>query len=402
MLAALLLPLATPAYAKGKKEGKVERYPASFRLKVEEAIERGVHHIRRAQREDGGWGDPNNVHTLGHCSLPLIALLKAGVPADDPQIVKAFALCRTKEKKSVYGVGCYLMALHAKYAPKLDTFDTDVGTDRTKRTKPADVWKSMTAVDRAEVQSGLQYLLNAQNARGLWSYHEPATKTAMGYDLSNTQYAVLGLRAASDCGAKVRPKVWRTTLQALISTQYRRGEAIEFEEREVRDGYTFVTRLKAQARGFPYKDSMKNGPQGKNTIHTHPETASMTTAGVACVAICREGLWRSRKFKGGDRKAAKRSIRDGLAWMQKHFDVTTNPGHPRGANKLYYLYGLERMGMLTGTRWIGKRDWYYEGAQHLLTIPVANGSWGRYVANSFAILFLKRATSPADKVVLTD
>ena len=402
LAALVMIVLVAPVEAKGKKTEKVERYPASFRLKVQEAIDRGVHHLRQLQNGERGWGSPTDIHALGHSSLPLLAMLKAGVPGDDPQVVAAFKALRKMEKKSVYGVGCYLMALHARYAPKLDTFDTDIGTDRAKHVKPDETWASITEEDRKEVEDSLAYLLRAQNARGLWHYHAPEDKNATGYDLSNTQYGVLGLRAAADCGAKVKARVWRDTLHGLLSTQVERGEELRLQEREVRDGYVFLSSCKAQARGFPYKDDKKNGPKGKNTIAGHPQTGSMTTAGVACVAICREGLWRTRKFSGSDRKASKRAIRDGLAWMQVNFSVTKNPGHPNGSNTLYYLYGMERMGMLTGTRWLGTHDWYYEGAKHLLELAAENGSWGGHVANAFAILFLKRATSPAARVVTTD
>lgn len=399
---ALLVALAaTPAQAKGKKERKVERYPPSFRLKVEEAIERGVHFLRLQQSLKGGWGGPEDIHALGHCALPVIAMLKAGVPADDEDVARALKHLRKLKKGSVYSVGCYLMALHAKYAPKLDTFDTDVGKNRAKQVKPQATWARMSKIDREEVLASLDYLLRAQNAKGLWHYHVPETTPATGFDLSNSQYAILGLRAAADCGAKVPAKVWRAALHGLLPVQYAKGDEIRLEEREVRDGYAFVSYTKAQVRGFAYQAGLKNGPKGKNTLRTQPETGSMTTAGVACVAICREGLWRTRKFSGRDRRAAKCSIRDGLAWMQVHFDVKDNPGKP-GAHKLYYLYGLERMGMLTGTRWIGTHDWYWEGANHLLALQRENGSWGNHTANAFAILFLKRATSPADKVVTTD
>ena len=146
-----------------------------------------------------------------------------------------------------------------------------------------------------------------------------------------------------------------------------------------------------------------DGPLGEKTVFSTPATGSMTTAGVACMAICQEGLWRSRKFKGGDRKKSRDSVRDGLAWMQVHFTVTENPGHPRKAHHMYYLYGLERMGMLTGTRWLGTHDWYKAGADLLLErqTPI-HGGWGNHVNTSFGILFLKRATRGADTVVLTD
>ena len=81
-----------------------------------------------------------------------------------------------------------------------------------------------------------------------------------------------------------------------------------------------------------------------------------------------------------------------MAWLQANFSVTTNPGHPNGSHHLYYLYGLERMGMLADRRFIGSHDWYKQGADLLLEKQTAAGAWGNHVPTSFAILFLKRAT----------
>ncbi len=52
-----------------------------------------------------------------------------------------------------------------------------------------------------------------------------------------------------------------------------------------------------------------------------------------------------------------------LNWLAKNFKVFANPG---GQWQLYYLYGLERVGRLTGQRFIGEHDWYREGAAQLL------------------------------------
>jgi hypothetical protein len=127
----------------------------------------------------------------------------------------------------------------------------------------------------------------------------------------------------------------------------------------------------------------------------------MTTAGIASVVICREGMWRSRKFRGQARRRSEQCVRDGLAWLQEHFTVADNPGQ-EGSHHLYYLYGLERAGMLVGRRWIGEHDWYKEGADLLLAKQADGVGWGDHTLTSFAVLFLKRATSaPRDAPVVT-
>ena len=379
---------------------EAERYPATFRMAVAEAIKKGVAHIASLQKPEGHWGAPDHRDVMGHTALSALTMLKAGIPADDPRIVKAFESLEPLPMTRVYSVACYLMALHAKYQPSLDTIDTDVGADRNKRLAPKDVRDALSEGDEARIEEALAFLIEAQTGGGLWHYDIRASGY-LGFDLSCTQYGLLGLRAAMDCGFKVKAGVWRDALRALVKFQADEGPEIELYTREVSGGYVIEHREKAQARGFRYDDNRKDGPRGEKTVPTRPLTGSMTTAGVAAIVICTEGLWRSRRFSGRDRSLSKAAVRDGLAWMSENWSVTTNPGREDGAHHLYYLYGLERMGMLVGRRWIGEHDWYKEGADHLLEKQNANGGWGGFVATSFAVLFLKRATQRSDTVVTT-
>jgi len=50
--------------------------------------------------------------------------------------------------------------------------------------------------------------------------------------------------------------------------------------------------------------------------------------------------------------------------------------------------------MLYGTDLIGTRDWYDEGGRWLIDHQADNGSWRNETDTCFAILFLKRATTP--------
>ena len=90
-----------------------------------------------------------------------------------------------------------------------------------------------------------------------------------------------------------------------------------------------------------------------------------------------------------------------LQWMGEHFRVDMNPNHRIGGWKLYYLYALERAGILTETPLLGNKDWYLDGARVLLAAQDKNGSWNKDSSGEnatwqtcFAILFLKKATRP--------
>jgi hypothetical protein len=97
--------------------------------------------------------------------------------------------------------------------------------------------------------------------------------------------------------------------------------------------------------------------------------------------------------------------------LAKHFSVTGNPGPPSeewAKNDthwchFYYLYALERAGVLCRTEWIGRRAWYPEGANVLLAGQGKDGSWNDSTIDTcFAILFLKRATRPLEDIASMD
>ncbi len=86
--------------------------------------------------------------------------------------------------------------------------------------------------------------------------------------------------------------------------------------------------------------------------------------------------------------------------MRDHWGVDRHPGkHSVGKWYYYFLYSLERAGILDDVRLVKGRDGYYEGALQLLERQRRDGSWDEsghdYVPETcFAFLFLKRATSP--------
>ena len=385
-------PPAPPDPSAPKGAIKVERYPPSWRMKVAEAIERGAKALNGQQAEDGSWGATKGVDVLGHSSLPLLTLLKAANDESTDALERALKHVDRLPIETVYGAGCYLMALHARYHPKADGLDTDVGTARAPRMAPEAIRARLTPAHLQRIQEGVAFLVDAQTVDGLW-YYGAQQDGGRAYDLSNAQYALLGLRAAADCGVDVPEAVWRSSIKGLLVNQEDKGPKVDLVGMDVKDGYAYQVREPANARGFRYKNDWKHGPLGENTVPVIATTGSMTVSGLAGLAIAREGLWRTRRFTGKDRKQVDDAMRDGLAWMQENFTVAGNPNAEKH-NHLYYLYGLERMGMLVERRWIGTHDWYKEGADLLLEAQRKDGSWGDHVQTSFAVLFLKRATSP--------
>jgi hypothetical protein len=389
LLLAALLAFAGEARAADEEKPRQEPnegYDPAFRARVNKAVDKGVEYVLAHQAADGSWLPPKEQldWRLGYTALMTLACLKGGIKGRDPQIRKAFAWMRTRKLNKTYEVGILLMALHALYSPTDER--TLVEVDKYGNRKIKDPCLSdMPPKDRDWMKKGVAFLLKHQ-VGGHWRYPENGT------DLSNTQYALLGLWAASRCGLKIPSKVWMDSLNWLTGYQERSGRAVRLLVNEVRGKYRVAWTEKARARGFRY-------------VPEHPVTGSMTTAGMACVAICQDELWTSRRFTPEMRRVSRRSIRDALAWMQDNFDVTRNPGEPTGGWHFYYLYGMERAGILARARFMGKHDWYKVGADFLLEQQRSDGSWAAggdpQVDSAFAILFLKRSTSRTRNPVIT-
>ena len=381
----LCFSLAFPASA-GEEPERQENdpYPEEFRERVDKAVDKGVDWLMEKQRADGSWhtDSQKTEHRMGVSALATLACLVGGVKADDPRIRQAFKHLMTFEFTKTYDTGVYLMALHAKYSVG---YDESVEVDRYGERRIKDPCSTqMTPEDRKRMQDGVAFLIEHQRD-GHWRYPEE------GVDLSNTQYALLGLWAASRCGMRIPEKVWKDSLMWLLTYQERTGRPVELQVNEVRGDYRIAWTERAKARGFRY-------------MPENPVTGAMTTAGMACLVICQDELWKSRRFTADERKASRRSIRDAMAWIQDNFDVTKNPGEHGGGWHYYYLYGLERAGVLARQRFMGAHDWYYIGANHLLDSQRSGGSWSRedtLLDTCFAILFLKRSSQRTRNPVIT-
>ncbi len=378
-----------------------ERYPVEFRKRVNDSIDRGVAWLLKQQQPDGTWSSRfNKAYPMGPASLAVLTLLKGGVKADHPAVRKAFAHLRTLPMKKTYAVSVLLMAMDASYAPARDPFAVET-VDRYGRSKEKDPCLSrISKEDMAWMQRAVTFLLEAQTTQGVWRY-----PSKQAFDLSCTQYALLGLKAALRCGIKVPPGVWLRALRFLLDHQEQDGAKLKLRGNEVRGKYRIAWSEDAKTRGFRY------------TAKKPPVTGAMTTAGISSLIICQSELWSSRKFKGDLRARARVGIRDAMAWMQAWMEVRVNPiqrndgkpGHPPeplsgGPNHYYYLYGLERASILGRVRFYGTRDWYEEGAETLMMAQEEVGGWPsseQLTDSCFAILFLKRATSRMKVPVIT-
>jgi hypothetical protein len=191
-------------------------------------------------------------------------------------------------------------------------------------------------------------------------------------DFSNTQFALLGLRACRDARIEVPKETWQAALDYTLQYQQEDGS------------WGYVKGGEQDVAGY----------------------ASLTCAGMAGIAICQHALGRSPRSHP--------AIKKGVAWLKKNWTPSENAGIensaliPPSTWQMYHLYSVERAGRILNLKKLGKHKWYPEGATWLLGHQRGDGSWRdpggdtsgadtpylKVADTCFAILFLTLSTPP--------
>jgi hypothetical protein len=291
------------------------RAEESLAVRVNEALDRAAAHLVAKQNADGSWRKDDKVHPLGRTALCTYALLHTGLAKDHPAVAKGMAFLASHgfRPNSTYEAGCFLLLLHAW------------GTTYDKHIHEICAWLAG----------------NLDPTKKLWGYPDGLP------DLSNTQYAVFGLKVGEMHGFSVPKSLWKSLIRGVCWRQDENG-------------------------AFFYRDD-------------HLCSGSMTHAGLIVLRFATEAL-------GTTPRDVKQAIERGREWYERNYSVTHMPygrGHHMG-HYYYYMYGLARYAEIFGLKEIAGHDWYREGAEELLRRQEDNGAWERLEQTCFAILFLRK------------
>ncbi len=300
---------------KGKPETFVERYHFRFEMDlvlqlddprltrlVNRSISSGVGWLKKKQEKDGSWGSYGD-HHLGFNALVTLALLGSGVKPEEPVIVKAFAFLAKQPMKQTYDVALYLMALAARVSPTPEALRAM--TLQQQRLALKEVPKKLSKADRRRVYQGVRFLLGQEDYKKNWGYPREGG-TRGDYDNSNSQYGVLGLHAAQQCGVQLPPAIWTHIARFWLAEQDTTGPEVEVKKRiSIRARSDHVYNVPAKARGWNYRRWYR-GAGGSY--------GSMTCAG-GSLAICRSHLWQAGLLNPKLKKRIGQAITDGWAWM---------------------------------------------------------------------------------------
>ncbi len=382
ILVGLAVGLASLPAGAGPREDKLAR-DLAFKERVNQAIDNGLLWVLSRQRDDGSWPGYENRYPMGMTALSLLTVLKCDYPRKSAAVKKArrFLYRKYRDQKSgrlkTYSVALLMMALEEYSVERSEKIRVDERYGRPRTIRRVHLPKA----DYSWMAALARWLAGVQT-KTAWRY------PGGGVDHSNTQYALLGLAAARRCGIRLSRDVFLRAAKYLLDAQVADGPRVRrIVHLDQGEGYAerYLSTVYDRARGWGY-------------VPGRPATGSMTTAGVSSLAICRSELldWSGYPKTIGPR--LERGIKDGLAWLNVHFAVDTNPGGGLGWH-YYYLFGLERAGVLADVRFLGDHEWYREGAEYLLSRQAAAGWWPgrgehRLLNTCFALLFLRRATVP--------
>ncbi|MDC1141491.1 hypothetical protein OAU50_00225 [Planctomycetota bacterium] len=403
---------ANTCYRSGLADKPVDtkfKFSANWRLKSEQdttsirylrgrvnaAIVRGVERLWKWRGKDGLFKYGN--HDRGGTALCLLALLMCDADPDDKRIVESMEAMKAAEMCTTYDVGLTIMAIEAKYIPKTEK-ESFLKGDKVKEFK-----REVSKEDREHVETCMKWLLENQNRENdFWNYVYDEEKAPTRVDMSVSQYAALGLSAAQRMGFKMPAGYVKDWVTATSEYQMPEGPEVstvkEYKPGKKKDRTTF-SRKPVQARGWHYTAKATwNKDTKKCTAYGSMSCAGITMllCGLDNAATMDKKVW-AKEFGGSKahmrwKLAAQESLTGGNAWLENWFSVTRNPNHGR-LHYYYYLYSLERIAMMQDLKYIGTRDWYWEGAAALVDLQADDGKWGsRFTDTSFALLFLKRGT----------
>lgn len=376
--------------------------PALNESQITQARLKGVEFLKSKQLDEGSWEFTG--HDVGITALCTLALLENGIPQSDPVIDKGHRYVKrnTKELGSTYDIALAIVLLS-----RLDEY----GNKQTIRDLGA-------------------RLIAGQNVGGGWSYTCPAKVTSLILtnpdarpkapegvgDNSCTQFAVLGLWTASRSGMDI--------------DQPMSAVARRFKTTQNSDG------------GWPYTTTVAN--QGDKAAAPNPSGSAMTFAGLFSLTVARANKLRKeleQRELGGDDKTkpgasgSKKSTatstkksdskkdekadekKEATAEASDKADEGTtlmkDPIFAKGLERAgqfvqggdqarYFLWTIERLGVLLGLEKIGGVDWFAKGADILLKSQQPDGSWPEahndkgLSQTAFAILFLRKANLGSD------
>lgn len=303
---------------------------------IRDMIDMGCTFIRSTQAANGSFGS-----NLGETGLGALALLASGAdPKGDHALKRALEFLEANKDNGqtyVHGITANVWEYALRRYPDDNKY-------------------------RELLMHDAKWLMEALGKKTGWRYSKDSTD----WDNSVTQYGVLGIWAACRGGFDPGREFWRDRADHFLKHQNSDG------------GWGYVT--------------------------NSGSTANMATAGLATQFLVYDKLFSGDCYRPGqaDPFASKEakdiwtSLERGMGWLGE--TAAKHRGHHSFGG--YYNYGVERVGVASGRQTMGGLDWFRHGAQPLLMLQNADGSFntsghGGVIAQAgFNVLFLVYGGAP--------
>ncbi len=382
LMSMMLLAGTAPAAARG---GSPASPPAPLHGRVDAALRRARTYLEGEQGTNGAWrwsskGRRNGANWPaaacdgGLTCLVLIALKECGAGLDAEAIKRAL-----KHLHSGFGSGS-----------KPDGATTYLGTTYGASSYLWMLSELRPPGHQVQASRAAIAISKAQTSDGLWSYRVPTVLIQAGYaksaraftpgphgDISNAQFAVLGLAAAEALGVYRGRTPWIRLRAALLKHANRDG-------------------------GFGYSFD----PKGISAFRASYFSGTAIGATMLLLALQRTGLSEEKALR-------ERKVSRALRWLKKRapYDRRTRKLDFRRSSDgvsqpgFYEMLALERLGTLSKLTELGGFRWYDACAEYLLALQQPDGGWpagshwhagfahkNRTEMTTFAVLILGRAS----------
>ncbi|AMV22118.1 prenyltransferase/squalene oxidase repeat-containing protein [Planctomyces sp. SH-PL14] len=387
--------------------------------KAEEARLKGYEFLKSQQLEDGSWEYAG--HDVGITALCGLALIENGLPISDPIVESAqrYVVKNYQDVKQTYDITLAILFL------------SRVG-DRDNRKPIRDLAARLIAGQN--VDGGWHYTCPAATQSILVDSNERIKPQAGKGDNSCTQFAVLGLWVASRWGVNIDIPMLKVAERFVATQRPDGGWPYQHEDKPKEE--------EGNSTGTPAPTT--SGTEAESKLN--PSSPSMTFAGLFCLTVARatriraelNGVKlpkpkappttakkpRTNSARATDPMPAPMPMSDEPASNllevvdpgEKAKTLKEDPVFAKGLERAglfagsmspgsarYFLWSVERMGVLLGQDKFGNTDWFNKGSTALITSQSKEGGWvsgeegkGTLPDTAFAILFLRKANLGSD------
>jgi hypothetical protein len=436
---------------------------------IDEAIGRGVAFLKGAQSKDGSWlafaSPKKNIITgsypLGPTALAGLTLLECGAAPTDPEVVKPANFIRRywQANKQTYELSLILLFLDRLGEKKDKALIRSVAMRLIAGQTPNGGWSYTCPLLTSQQETQLLTALNKDRPKPLPTATDKGAKPGLTLPLDKVPQQILPAPVDKNDKSPIpngTPTQPVPPLKPPPSADSGKGSEESWDEE---DEPVLVATQPPGGKGQPGKLPSIFSPNGviddnSNTQfamlalwaarrHDLPVEKSLALSDLRFrVSQLTNGAWAYR-FHDPDDRARPSMTSVGLLGLALGQGVAaesairaTKAGKAQGAgakpgglddearrgfqalnldsdkiayqsNSLYFIWSVERIGVLYNVTKIGGRDWYQWGAGMLLPAQNGNGSWETHsfvgsnstIDTCFALLFLKRANLAQD---LTD